>query len=228
LAFLGILILRVLFFIINPDWGEFGSQFWYYLSFSFLFSYVAIAGYTNVIKHTTLSEVGQGVYTVFRSDGLKEAGLTAEESVNHSAPKTKVDESPTEPVLPTKKEANKKPLDEAEISEWKEKLQRTMNENRLYENPRLTLTDVAQELLTNTKFVSTIVNQGFQMNFNDYVNQFRVEAVKQRLKEGEHISKTLLGVALDCGFNSKATFNRAFKKNTSISPQEYLNTLTKE
>ncbi|MCZ4409024.1 AraC family transcriptional regulator [Cryomorphaceae bacterium 1068] len=212
IAFLGILILRVLFFIINPDWGEFGSQFWYYLSFSFIFSYVAIAGYTNVVKYTTLSEIGQSGFNKYQKVEQKEV-----EQDDKSQPDSSL-----------LKETKPNQLDEARIVEWKTKLQHLMGENRLYENPRLTLTDVAQELGTTSKLISTVVNQGFRMNFNDYVNQFRVEAVQQRLKAGEHISKTLLGVALECGFNSKATFNRAFKKNTSISPKDFLESLTNE
>ena len=60
------------------------------------------------------------------------------------------------------------------------------------------------------------------MNFNDFINNYRVEDVKKAFDKGEHKKTTLLGIAFDCGFNSKATFNRAFKKNTGISPKEYL------
>ena len=60
------------------------------------------------------------------------------------------------------------------------------------------------------------------MNFNDFINHYRIEAVKEKLSAGEHNTTTLLGIAYDCGFNSKATFNRAFKKSTTLSPNEYL------
>jgi AraC-like DNA-binding protein len=60
------------------------------------------------------------------------------------------------------------------------------------------------------------------MNFNDYINHHRVESVKKAFTNGEHKTTTLLGIAYDCGFNSKATFNRAFKKNTGLSPKEYI------
>jgi AraC-like DNA-binding protein len=67
-----------------------------------------------------------------------------------------------------------------------------------------------------------VINQGFRLNFNDLINQYRIEAVKQKLKAGEQKTQTLLGIAYDCGFNSKATFNRAFKKATGQSPKEWL------
>ena len=59
-------------------------------------------------------------------------------------------------------------------------------------------------------------------NFNDFINYYRVLAVQEKLKGGEHKRQTLLGIAYDAGFNSKATFNRAFKKVTGLSPKEWL------
>lgn len=198
IAFLSILILRVLFFILNPEWGEFGSQFWHYIAFSFVFYYIAVTGYSNVIKQTTL-----------RSEKLKVVNVFEDENL---ALKTEPKSNPSEP----------------DTSKWKDKLSKLMIEQYLFENPRLTLSDVANELDTTTKTVSSIVNSGFNMNFNDFVNHYRIEAVKEKLYKGEQTTSTLLGIALDCGFNSKATFNRAFKKSTSLSPKDYLEKLTKE
>jgi len=192
IAFLGILILRVLFFILNPDWGEFGSQFWHYISFSFVFYYISVNGYTNTVKATVFNHEKQQEVNVFQE----------EEKVSEI-------DSQRNPV-------------EKDIELWKEKLLTLITSNRLYENPRLTLSHVAQELETTSKVVSSIVNAGFQMNFNDFINHHRIEAVKNKLDAGEHHTTTLLGIAYDCGFNSKATFNRAFKKSTSLSPKDYI------
>jgi len=63
------------------------------------------------------------------------------------------------------------------------------------------------------------------MNFNDCINKYRIEAIKNSFINGEHKKSTLLGIAFDCGFNSKATFNRAFKKNTGKTPKEFIETL---
>jgi AraC-like DNA-binding protein len=114
---------------------------------------------------------------------------------------------------------------ENDLNLWKEKILHLISEDKIYENPRLTLSDVAQELQTTTKIISTVVNSGFQMNFNDFINHHRIEAVKNKIKNGEHNTTTLLGIAYDCGFNSKATFNRAFKKRTGTSPKEYIDSL---
>ena len=64
------------------------------------------------------------------------------------------------------------------------------------------------------------------MNFNDFINHYRIEAVKVKLREGEHQQTTLLGIAFDSGFNSKATFNRAFKKSTGTTPKNFIENLS--
>ncbi|KAB2807385.1 AraC family transcriptional regulator [Phaeocystidibacter luteus] len=210
LAFLCLLVLRILFFIFNPDWGQFGSQFWYYFAFSLVFTYVAIAGYSNVVQFITMSESGIRVYNVFHDEISPAADIET-----GAANASNIDQ-------PTKIDSARNDLDTL-----KEQLSNEMKESKLYQNPRLTLTDVAESLNTTTKSVSEVVNQGFGMNFNDYVNAYRVEAVKAKLEAQEHLNHTLLGIAIDCGFNSKATFNRAFKKHCGISPMEFLNRTNK-
>lgn len=217
-AFLGLILLRVLFFIFNPNWGQFGSQFWYYLSFSCVFTYVAIMGYSHLKEYTSITEAGLKVYNVFTE--------------NHHSSYVEVYNAPIDddklqssPSLATKTAEKNNSLSEEELDHWKDMVQSLMLDERLFENPRLTLADLAEGLNTNTKLISTVVNRGFQMNFNDYVNQFRIDAVKNKILEGEHLKQTLLGVALESGFNSKATFNRAFRKITAQSPKEYIDTL---
>ncbi|MFK7901185.1 MAG: helix-turn-helix domain-containing protein [Cyclobacteriaceae bacterium] len=192
LAFLGILVLRVLFFIINPEWGNFGSQFWHYIAFSFVFYYIAVTGYSNSVKQAVLSEEKFEVVNVFEDFS--------------TVPKT------ANPNI--------------DIKQWKERLSHLMMEKALFKNPRLTLSDVANELGTTTKIISTVVNSGFDMNFNDFVNYFRIKAIEEKLNNGEQDTSTLLGIAFDCGFNSKSTFNRAFKKSTSLTPKEYVEKLS--
>ncbi len=108
------------------------------------------------------------------------------------------------------------------MAQWKEKVNKFVQQQKIYEEPELTLSDLAKKLSTNTSLLSRVVNQGFGLSFNDYINQYRVNAVIGKLKEGEQKKQTLLGIAFDCGFNSKATFNRAFKKLTGVSPKEWL------
>lgn len=113
------------------------------------------------------------------------------------------------------------PVDE-KLIQLKNKLKDLMEEEVLFERSDLTLTDVALKLDTNAVILSKVVNQQFALNFNDYVNQYRVNAVIERIKDPKFKNQTLLAIAFDAGFNSKATFNRAFKKFTNKNPKDYL------
>ena len=101
-----------------------------------------------------------------------------------------------------------------------------MKDKKPYLNPDLNLSELADELKMNRGQLSQVINSGFDQNFNDFVNNYRVNAIKEKLNEGSHKQLSLLGIAYDCGFNSKATFNRVFKKLTQTSPTEYLSTLS--
>ncbi len=115
--------------------------------------------------------------------------------------------------------------EEKDIEKWKNEILELIHTKRIFENPKLTLSDLSKELQVTTKTISTVVNSGFDMNFNDFINHHRIEALKEKIQNDEHRQSTLLGLAYDCGFNSKATFNRAFKKNTGLSPKEYIDSL---
>jgi len=196
IAFLIILFLRILFFILNPEWGEFGSKFWYYLCFSILFYYITISGYANAIQNGISAQ-----NFLSKKDRIV--------NVEHLISKESTASKLTNEQLP-------------ELTFWKSKLAALMNEKEVFKEPTLTLTDVATKLSTTPKQVSQIVNQGFGLNFNDFINQHRVEEVIEQFKQGKHQERTLLAIALESGFNSKATFNRAFKKHKNNTPQKYL------
>lgn len=106
-----------------------------------------------------------------------------------------------------------------------DRLRSFMNAKKPYLDPDLTLSLLAQNTQMTRARLSQLINSGFQKNFNDFVNTFRVNAVKTSLQKGEHKQLSLLGIAYDCGFSSKATFNRVFKKLTKQSPSEYVKML---
>jgi len=103
------------------------------------------------------------------------------------------------------------------------KLEAIMSQDRLYLQPELSLSELAQMVQVKPAELSATINQVYRQNFNDYINTLRVEAFIQKYHEDTHRLFTLLSLALDSGFNSKATFNRAFKKIKGITPKEYFN-----
>jgi AraC-like DNA-binding protein len=111
--------------------------------------------------------------------------------------------------------------DETELQTWKLRIETLMTEELLWLNPELTMTDLAKRLNTNTSVLSGVVNRVFGKNFNDFINTYRVFAVQSMMREGKAGHLSLLGIGLECGFNSKSTFNRAFKKVTGVAPSDW-------
>jgi AraC-like DNA-binding protein len=109
-----------------------------------------------------------------------------------------------------------------ELVENRDKLVVYMTAEKPYLDPDLSLADLARRMRTNPVVLSQVINMGVGKNFNDFVNYYRVEEFKQQAKKPTNAHLSLLGIALDCGFNSKATFNRAFRKFTGTSPGEFL------
>lgn len=97
-----------------------------------------------------------------------------------------------------------------------------MESQKPYLNPEITLPDLAKEMQLSSNQLSQIINTEFGKNFNEFINEYRVEMFKSKLKDESVQHLSLLGIAMECGFNSKATFNRVFKKITQVSPSEYL------
>jgi AraC-like DNA-binding protein len=109
-----------------------------------------------------------------------------------------------------------------DYGDWKVKIDRHMAEQRPYLQPELTLAGLAQQLKTNPSVLSGIINGVYEKNFNDFVNQYRVAEFQRQAQDPQNRHLTLLAIALDCGFNSKSTFNRAFKQATGLTPKEFL------
>ena len=96
-----------------------------------------------------------------------------------------------------------------------------MTKEAIYKKNDLSLNDLASQLNTHPNYLSQIINKKEGESFYDFVNTFRVEEFKRLVKNPENKQFTLLALAYDCGFNSKSSFNRYFKKNTGKTPSQY-------
>ena len=216
-ALLFMQVCDILFFCFFPAWGSFTSKWWYYFMFSVLFYYVALSAYASSIRPLfTFRLTEKGFYYL-----VTQRPSTA----LHFLPEPYEQEQLMEE---NHNESYNLEEDEKESEHFKTKILEALKVNEVYKNPALTLTILAKQLQTNPSVLSKAINKGFGMNFNDLINYFRVEAVKTMLAQGEHKRQTLLGIAIDCGFNSKTTFNRSFKKHAALSPKEYIKHLDDE
>ncbi|SEI54328.1 AraC-type DNA-binding protein [Dyadobacter sp. SG02] len=101
-------------------------------------------------------------------------------------------------------------------------LEDLMARERLFTDPELTLVQLSERLGTNANHLSQVINMIGNKSFYDYINALRIAEFTRIAGSDENQKYTLLHLALECGFNSKTSFNRNFKKHTGLSPSEFL------
>ena len=103
----------------------------------------------------------------------------------------------------------------------KEELEKLILQEKWYLIPELSLKSLSDELNISDKKLSYLLNQYMNVSFYDYINSLRVEEVKQKILDPSYAQYTLLAIALECGFNSKTSFNRTFQRFEGITPSKY-------
>ncbi|HBS06788.1 MAG TPA: hypothetical protein DEA96_17595 [Leptospiraceae bacterium] len=106
-----------------------------------------------------------------------------------------------------------------DVPELLGQLKTLMDEQKLFLDPDLRLSDLAQELEVSSHQLSRILNENFSQNFNAFLNSYRIAEAKQQLiNEPE---KTIISIAFDVGFNTKSAFNDQFSRITGITPARF-------
>ena len=100
-------------------------------------------------------------------------------------------------------------------------LKKAMEAGQYYQDPELSLTSLAETLGVHPHELSRIINLALKKNFTEFINEYRIRQVTRKMKDPASDRLTLLGIALDAGFNSKTTFNRIFKQTTGKTAAEY-------
>lgn len=119
---------------------------------------------------------------------------------------------------PKKSKAPK--LAQVEVQRISEAIRNKMTNDKLYLNPKLTLTELANAADTTANNLSEFFNQHQNTSFYDFVNDYRVEEFKSKASENQEYS--ILGLAYDSGFNSKSSFYTIFKRETGMTPSEFI------
>ena len=126
---------------------------------------------------------------------------------------------------PTKEKYQNSGLTDAETHF--QKLNNLMIEGAFFKKSSLSLSELANELDLHPNYISQIINDNGGQSFYDYVNTFRVNEFKKLIALPENQKYTLIALAYECGFNSKSSFNRYFKKITGETPSQYAKVTTK-
>ena len=115
-------------------------------------------------------------------------------------------------------------LNKQEIQSHVAALSEVMDKEKMYLHETLSLRTLATRLKIDPNLVSYVLNNVLHKSFYDYVNEFRIEEVRRKIDDPAYSHLKMVEIAFECGFNSKATFNRVFKKFTGKSPSEYKKT----
>ena len=124
------------------------------------------------------------------------------------------------PPAPKERYANSR-LADADRSRFLASLTRCMEDGHLYRDGELTLEQLAGQVAMTPHELSQLINEACGANFQEYLNRYRVEALKSALHDPRHAGDTILELALAAGFNSKSALNRVFKKHAGVTPSEF-------
>lgn len=175
--------------------------------------------------------------------GIKQVGIFTH--TNHPVKETSIEKQneilieedsvlTTQPVLTEtgmaepvteKKKYLKSGLTEEQSEKILKELNHLMEKERLYTESEITLTELAARLNVHPNYLSQVINEKEQTNFYDYINTLRIEEFKKLAAQPDNKKYTLLSLAYECGFNSKSSFNRYFKKVAGTSPSEFMRSL---
>jgi AraC-like DNA-binding protein len=127
-----------------------------------------------------------------------------------------------------KKKYPKSGLTEEASTKLHQALMQLMSESTVFKNSELSIDDLSSRLGVHPNYLSQVINQTEKKNFFDFVNNYRIEEFKRLIAMPKNRHLTLLSIAFDCGFSSKSSFNRYFKKATDQTPSEYFAALTSD
>ncbi len=116
-------------------------------------------------------------------------------------------------------------LTPSQIKAYKKQLLVLLQNEKSFLNPQVSIGDLSEKLSVSTKHLSQVINQSFHKSFFDFINTYRIQEVQQILKENKDDKLTVLEAMYQAGFNSKSSFNTAFKKETGQTPTEFRKTI---
>lgn len=182
-----------------------------------IFNLNNILNFASYYQISNIAFVFASFYVLFLGFfGIRQGHVFSENNPPYATQQHELNEQPT--ALPSSE-----PLfDNAEYAKVVTQLTLIMECEKAYLDPELTLAKLSKMLKLKPDLVSNVLNQCLQQNFFDYINKLRIEEFKLLCMKPENKHLSILGIAYDSGFNSKAAFYRAFKKFEGVSPSAFM------
>ncbi|NJN80812.1 MAG: helix-turn-helix transcriptional regulator [Anaerolineales bacterium] len=202
---------------------------WLFTGFLFLFGGYIFSENLNIMENSVdiiwlvFSTISYflGYYAIHQPEVFK----VPQEDEGFDDESPMVEEIITDKSIPSVSASKDNSLREKLIDEQflqqKEKIKEYLKKSRAYSNPNLSLNELAVKLKIPPHVLSKVINDGFGVNFFDFINGYRIEEFKKLVRDPRFRNQTFLAVAFEVGFNSKTAFNRSFKKITNQTPRDY-------
>lgn len=116
---------------------------------------------------------------------------------------------------------HRKLISDDNLEEMKCALIMLMENEKPFLDPELSLFKLASQLMLPSHQLSYVINKGFNENFYQFINRYRIEEAKKMIQDSKMEHLSLIGIAFEVGFNSKTVFNTTFKKSTNQTPSEF-------
>ena len=131
---------------------------------------------------------------------------------------------PATPALPDPAPGSAKQarLSPSQVAYWQQRLRQLLETEKVYLEADLSLPALAQRVGLSTHELSYVLNEGFGVNFFQFINAYRVAEAQRLLASPRHQHLSIVGIAFEAGFSSKTTFNTTFKKTTGLTPSQFL------
>lgn len=107
------------------------------------------------------------------------------------------------------------------LDDYINKLHELIIDQKMYQDPNISREKVADLLGISSGYLSSLISQTSYSNFSEFINHYRVEAIKQMIINPDFEKYSLLAIGLEAGFSSKATYYNVFKKRTGMTPNQY-------
>jgi AraC-like DNA-binding protein len=113
-------------------------------------------------------------------------------------------------------------LSPSQVAYWQQRLRQMLEAEKVYLEADLSLPALAQRAGLSTHELSYVLNEGFGVNFFQFINAYRVAEAQRLLASTQYQHLSMIGIAFEAGFSSKTTFNTTFKKVTGLTPSQFV------